>query len=68
MSGRIVTHLAGADKPPGSRQPMLTAFLSQQVDACLWLSETAADPVVKSFARIALRRLEALIPTSEPAP
>lgn len=65
MPKSIVSLRLTKNNPP--RQPMLPAFLGQQIDACLWLSETAADPVVVSFARIALRRLEALIPT-EAAP
>lgn len=68
MPENIVARLMGADKPFPARQPMLPAFLSQQVDACLWLSETATDPIIRSFARVALQRLESLIPSSEPKP
>lgn len=62
MSKKIVSHLSGADKPPGARQPMLPAFLGQQIDAVLWLEEISTDPLVRSFAGIVRRRLEAQIP------
>lgn len=65
MPKHIVTLRLTKNNPP--RQPMLPAFLSQQVDACLWLEENTQDQLVRSFAGIARRRLEALIPT-ESAP
>lgn len=68
MSARIVTRLAGADKPSGIQQHRLPAFFSQQLDAVLWLEENTHDPLVRSFAGIARRRLEALIPPSGPVP
>lgn len=68
MSDKIVTQqMLGNKKLTMTRQPLLSAFLSQQVDACLWLTENTTDPIVAAFARIALRRLEAQIPT-EAAP
>jgi len=66
MLNSIVSLRLTKNKP--SQQPRLPLFLSQQIDAVLWLEENTQDQLVKSFAGIARRRLEALIPPSEPAP
>ena len=66
MPKHIVTPCLTKNNP--LRQPKLPAFLSRQIDAVLWLEENTQDQLVKSFAGIARRRLEAMIPTAESAP
>lgn len=70
MSDKIVAQqmLVNKKLTTMTRQPLLSAFLSQQVDACLWLTENTTDPIVATFARVALRRLEAqILASGEPA-
>lgn len=65
MPKRIIAYRGAVGNTGAARQNALPAFLHQQIDALLFLEEVATEPIVKSFAGIARRKLEAQIPFEE---
>ena len=65
MPKRIIAYRGAVGNKGAMQQNALPAFLNQQIDALIWLEEVATEPIVKSFAGIARRRLEAQIPFEE---